>query len=238
MESLAELGILGLVLVAGFILAVVGIGAVRTVRGPPELRTGRAAAAAGCVGFAVAAGLDWVWELAVLPAIFVVLAAVAVGAGAGTGLGRPPNRGVARNRRLPLPDPARLAVIGLAVAALVAIVLPLAENVAIEKSRAAFARGDLGAALSSARDAAAVQPYSATPRLQEALVFEQQGNLTDALAAARLAVRRETTNWRHWLVLSRLEARRGSIDAAIDDYRHARALNPRSNALVPGAVGR
>ncbi len=59
-------------------------------------------------------------------------------------------------------------------------------------------RGRLDSALSEARSAADIQPYAATPRLQEALVLERQGKFGQAAAAARLATPKESTNWRTW----------------------------------------
>ncbi|HEX6152030.1 MAG TPA: hypothetical protein VFZ19_00775, partial [Solirubrobacterales bacterium] len=88
--------------------------------------------------------------------------------------------------------------------------------------------GDLEAALEDARDAQNVEPAAATPRLQQALVLELLGDLPAAEAAAREATERESTNWRLWLVLSRIAAERGRIDASVDAYKEARALNPLS----------
>ena len=57
-------------------------------------------------------------------------------------------------------------------------------------------------------------------------MLEQSGNLAKAADAARAATDRETTNWRVWLVLARIEAERGMPAAAIRDYKRARSLNP------------
>ena len=58
------------------------------------------------------------------------------------------------------------------------------------------------------------------------LAGEQIGELGDAAAAARAATEREATNWRTWLVLSRIEAERGRAAAAVRAFRRARSLNP------------
>lgn len=84
------------------------------------------------------------------------------------------------------------------------------------------------AALRAARGAESAQPGAATPRLQQALLLEAEGSLDEAALAARAATERESTNWRTWLVLSRLEAARGRALAALRAYRRARSLNPRS----------
>ena len=112
--------------------------------------------------------------------------------------------------------------------AIVAIAIPLATTSLVRQSEADVRDGDLTAALSAARSAQNVQPGAAGPRLQQALVLEAQGDLPAAAEAARAATERETTNWRTWLVLSRIEAERGKAGAAVRDYRRARSLNPRS----------
>ncbi len=110
----------------------------------------------------------------------------------------------------------------------VAIAIPLASTSLIRSSEAKVRAGDLEAALADARSAENVQPSAATPRLQQALVLELQGDLPAAAAAAQAATERESTNWRTWLVLSRLEAERGRVDAAVAAYREAKSLNPLS----------
>jgi cytochrome c-type biogenesis protein CcmH/NrfG len=59
-------------------------------------------------------------------------------------------------------------------------------------------------------------------------VLELAGELDAAAAEAQEATRQESTNWQTWLVLSRLEARRGNAEEALSAYREARSLNPQS----------
>jgi cytochrome c-type biogenesis protein CcmH/NrfG len=82
--------------------------------------------------------------------------------------------------------------------------------------------------LARAIEAEHLQPYAASPWLQEALVEEQAGHITAAIADARRATANELTSSNNWLVLSRLEARAGHASAALADYRRADALNPNS----------
>ena len=112
-------------------------------------------------------------------------------------------------------------------AAIIAIAIPLSSSTMIRQSQE-DAQGDLPAALGDAETAVSVEPFAAEPRLQEALVHEELGELGPAAAAAQAATRRESTDWRTWLVLSRLEARRGNAAASVAAYRRARSLNPRS----------
>jgi tetratricopeptide (TPR) repeat protein len=122
----------------------------------------------------------------------------------------------------------RLGFAGAAVLAIVTIAVPLATTSLVRQSEADARDGDLAAALEASRSAQNVQPYAAAPRLQEALVLEALGELEIASAAAREATNKGETDWRSWLILSRIEAERGRPGAAVLAYREARSLNPRS----------
>jgi O-Antigen ligase len=219
LEALGELGIVGFILIVGFSLAVLIIGAVRCWRAPPDLRLGLAAAVAGCAAFVGGAIVDWTWEIGVFGLVFMVLAAIAVAGG------RPAaaRRGGA--------EPAwqrwagRGAVGAISLVAIFAIVRPLAGSQAITESQQDVARGDLRAALTKADDATEIEPYAATPYLQKALVLERLGRLEPAADAARRATRKESTNWRTWLVLSRIEAEAGNAKAAVEAFRKGRSVS-------------
>ncbi len=227
LETLAELGIVGLLLIVTFTGAVLVLGVMRLARASPELRVGLATATAGCAVLIAGATVDWLWELAAIQVVFWVLAAIAIAGGSEEGARSPaPNSPRSPARHIPA-----AAMIALSVVALVAITIPLAGTSAIQSSRSDAADGRLDEALGEARAAQRIQPYAATPRLQEALVLEREGDLDGAVDAAEKATARESTNWRVWVVLSRLEARRGDVQASIEAYRTARSLNP---LILPG----
>jgi hypothetical protein len=228
LETLAELGIVGFLLVTGLVLAILGIGTVRALRAPPDLRLGLAAATAGCAAFGVAAGVDYMWEIGVMPISFFLLAAVALDAGRSRAL-QPVSRREVRRREIGW----RAGTVLASIAALIVIWLPYRGASDVRASERAVTEGRLDDALSEARSAADAQPYAATPRLQEALVLERMGKFDQAARAARLATLKESTNWRTWLILSRIEAERGRAKASLDAYRSARQLNPRSGVLLP-----
>jgi O-Antigen ligase len=218
METFAELGLVGLALVGGLILLALGVGALRALaRLPAEHRGAMAAATAGLAAFAASAAVEWIWDLPAIAAAALVLIAVVLAGGR-----RP------RAHAGPPPAAPRAALAALAVAGLVAVAVPLAGASAVRDSEQRVARGDLAGALEKARAAASAQPYSATAHLQQALVFERAGAVEQAVAAARVAAAKERTNWRTWLVLSRLEAKAGRAGASVAAYRRARHLNPRS----------
>lgn len=222
-ETLGETGIVGLALLAGLLLWLLLNAALRCLRASGELRVWIAAAAGGVAAFMTAAMFEWVWEMAAIAMAAMALGAVVV---AGRDDAAPPS---AAERR-----PASRAILAvLALAALAAILVPLAAAVAIRDSRDAAADGRLTAALEASRTAERLQPYAAMPHLQRALLLEAVGERERAAAAARAATVREPTNWRTWLVLSRLDARRGAAAPARDALRTARRLNPRSPLLAP-----
>jgi hypothetical protein len=223
-NSLAELGIVGLLLVAALLYGVFATGARRAVR-ERDIRPVIAAATAGCAVFAVSAGFEWVWNVPVLPAAFLVLAAIAVD-------------GRERHRRpswRALPR-ARLAFGALSIAALVAIVPPLVGTAYVRSSESRVQAGRPASALDDARTAERIQPYAATPKLQQALVYEGLGSFGRAARLARSAIRAESTNWQPWLILSRIEARRGHARTSLRAYRKARSLNPGSRLFTPSRV--
>jgi hypothetical protein len=216
-ESLGELGIPGLLLIAALILYVIWRGIAAARAADPERRGLLAAATAGCAAFAVAAGIDWVWELPVLPVCFLLLAA-AIAA-------RPKVAPATAGRRGLV---GRLALVAVSLAAVAVVAMPLAGESSVRESERLVRSSELGEALDAARTAQAIQPYAATPDLQEALILNRMGDLDGAAAAAREATADEPTNWRTWLVLSRLEHELGNADENVAAYNRARELNPRS----------
>jgi len=218
MQTLGELGIVGLALLIGLIAAVLGGGA-RAAWFAAAERAALAAALAGCVAFFVTAAFDWMWQIPVLPVSMLLLAAGLVTA-------RPPGPR-AEPRRLGLPP--RIATGVVAIVAIVLIAVPLASTALVRQSEADFREGDLQGALDAARSAQNAEPGAASPRLQQALVLEAAGELSAASEAAHAATQRESTNWRNWLVVSRIEAERGRAVASVAAYRRARSLNSRAS---------
>jgi O-antigen ligase len=216
MQTLGELGIVGLVLLVAFLLSILVGGAMATVRAGPELRSPLAAALAGTVAFCLSAAIDWTWQIPAIPVAMLLL---------GSTLVAPlPSGGPA-----PLRVPLRAGAAVLAIGAIVAIAIPLASTSLLRQSESDARAGELDDALRAARSAANVQPGAAAPRLQEALVLEQMGELGPAAGAAGEATEREPTNWKNWLVRSRIEAERGRAVAAVRHFREAESLNPNAS---------
>lgn len=214
MQTLGELGIIGLLVLVGFLGFVLVTGVRRALLSEAGERTRMAAAVAGFAVFVMTAAVDWMWQVPVIPVTALLLA---------TGLLAALDPRAEKPR---LPIAVRAGVAGAALIAIVVIAIPLASTSLVRQSEAEARNGDVEAALDSARSAQNVEPYAASPRLQQALLLEIQGDYAAAEEAALAATDRESTNWRNWLVLSRIAAERGRARAAVSAYEEARSLNP------------
>jgi O-antigen ligase/polysaccharide polymerase Wzy-like membrane protein len=222
-ETLAELGIIGLVLLLGVVGSGLGLCVVRSRAAPPEDRA-LVAALAGCfAAFAFAAAIDWVWELTVVGLVGIACLGLLAGPASASGARPAAGRG-----RPPWAKAARVALPVLALAVVVAQAIPTLASDKVRASQVAAARGDGKAALEDALAARRLQPWASSPRLQLALVQEQAGNLPEAREAIAAAIERDRSDWRLRLVSARLEAKSGHAVAARERLREAAQLNPRS----------
>jgi cytochrome c-type biogenesis protein CcmH/NrfG len=180
----------------------------------------------------VAAAVDWVWELAVIPAAFLLIAGALLAGPLAES--RATQRGKVGGRRRRRRVATTVVLAALALPALAVIAISLAGAASVRDSQAEARSAQLVPALDHALDAEDVQPYAASASLQKALVLELGGDLDGAAAAAREATREEATNWRTWLTLSRIEAENGNARASVDAYREARSLNPTSPVFGGG----
>jgi hypothetical protein len=214
MQTLGELGIVGLLLLLAFLAWVYICGLRAALLSDAAERSRLAAALAGFTVFLLTAAVDWMWQVPVVPVAALLLACGLLVAGGGSDKPR-------------LAVPWRVGVAVVSLLAILAIAIPLASLHLTRESQAEARSGQYAAALDDAKSAQNVEPAAATPRLQQALVLELMGDLPAAEAAARAAVDRESTNWRLWLVLSRIAAENGRADASVAAYKEARNLNPR-----------
>lgn len=224
LETLAELGVFGfgfLVLALGALLAAALAARRRIVR--RDDFGACSAMIAGFIVFLVYAGVDWVWEV---PALVVVgLGGIAIAGSAGAS--RWGNRS--------MPNTARLAAVGLALAAF-AVQIP--GLVSVERLRASVTElqnenPDL--ALELADDSVRAAPFAASPYVQRGLAKQAQGDLAGAREDLGEAIIREPTNWRHHALMAAVAARLGDRRALDRELAEARRLSPRSAFLVPGS---
>lgn len=225
-ETLAEVGLIGFLLIGGFFAYMVIGGARRALRASFDVRVLVATATAMVAGFCAAAAFDWVWQMGVIPMITLLVAAVIV-----ADLGDPVTSAAsgpqttASNRRL---RATRVILGAAAVLAIVLISIPLATTVEVRSSQAAAARGQIKQALADANSAQQLQPAAASPRLQRALLLEQVGDVKDAEQAIAEAIQREPDNSQLWLVASRIATELGRPKQALAYWQRARTLDPTS----------
>jgi tetratricopeptide (TPR) repeat protein len=180
---------------------------------------GGAFAALGCG--VTAAALEWTWEIPAAFAPAVVAAAVLAGPALGIG----PVRG-----RIRYVWAAAVAVAGCA--AVFAAGVALVSDANLRASRTAVREGDYETAAERARQAQAIEPWAAAPRLQLALVEELRGSRA-ALRAVDEALERAPEDWRVWVVATRLRTKAGDIPGAILALRRVQALTRSLPVLRP-----
>lgn len=215
LETLGESGLPGALLLIGALVGIAALGVRSRVRLKRSWEAGASAAVLAAFGvFLFHAALDWLWELTAVGALGLACGAVAVCA---TG-----------TRRLRLGWPARA---GLAAAALAAVLLQipgLQSTSHVRESQAAFKAGDVRLAERRASEAIDSQGSSASAHQQRALVRESRGALAASRADLLEAIRLEPTNWRHRILLARVEVQLGDRRAALAAFRAGRRLRPAS----------
>jgi tetratricopeptide (TPR) repeat protein len=236
LETYAEEGLVGLLLLVSFLITPLIAAIIGARRASGSMRGWLAAIAAAWSAFLVAAAIDWVWQLPVLPVLVLLLGGAVLAPSSVRLIGARSTRAEPGGPGPGAAWPARGAALLGALAALVAIAIPLSETLSLRNSQAQARRGQLSAALADARTAAAIEPYAATPALQTAELLEQRGRAVQALRYARQAIADEPANWQLWMVLARLEAETADTRAAVQAFARARALNPRS-PLFAAATG-
>jgi tetratricopeptide (TPR) repeat protein len=214
-ETLAELGVPGLLLLAGFLggLLWAGVAARAGLRRSVELGVSTGLLAAGGA-FLLHAGVDWMWEMS---AVAVVgLGALALAAAGGSERGH-------RRHRMGL---ARAAIVAAAVVAGAAQIPGSVTAERLQDSEELTAIGLYDRAAELAQEAIDAEPWAAGPRAQAAFVelaAERPDNARELIAEA---IEREPTNWRHPFVLMRIELERGDDEAAFEALDTAVSLNP------------
>jgi tetratricopeptide (TPR) repeat protein len=235
-EAFAELGLIGGLIVLALVGTLLGTGvaAWRGASGPrKELN---AILLAACLAFAVVAGIDWLWEIAAVGAIFFAAGGALVAARCGQLARARTNdngNGSGGGRRF------GLTVTGLAVAWIAALALigPLLVDREIDTSNAAAADGDFAAAVEHAENARSIEPWAASPYVQLGLLAESQGDYATAVDRLSQAIDREEENWVLYFLRARIEHRGGDDAAAEADLEEALRLNPEEKCLGEGFEG-
>jgi hypothetical protein len=216
LQQAAELGVPGVLLFGGFVIAV-GLAARRRIATGLEGDAGilLAVVVAGAVG----AAIDWTWEI---PAVFgpaVVCAALLLASAS--------SRPLARDGYW-----LGLGAVAAAWIAMVAGGLVVLTELELKQSRNAADAGRIGEAIDSARAAKTVQPWSSEPYTQIAELEIQRGRITQALSDLRQAEDRDSKDWRLLAIEVSLLQRRGDLVGAGSTFERAQALSPLPIASV------
>lgn len=210
LETLAELGPVGLALLVAF-LAVPFLAAIRNRAGP-----GVTAAAGAFAAFVVHCAIDWDFQIVAVTLAGLFCAASLLAAS------RPDAEPAT------LSTPARIG--GLAVLlplTALAVAMQIA-NSALANAATALDRGNTGLATRLATRARTWQPWSYEPLQLLGEAALATGRRADAQANFRGALARDTANWSLWYDLA--QATRGTARASA--LLEARRLNPRAPELV------
>jgi hypothetical protein len=210
LQQAAELGLIGLIPLAGFVAAIGAAAWGRLTYGrtrdPGVLLAVVASAAVG-------ATVDWTWQIPAVVAPAVICAALLTSSAH-------PKLLTGGGRRLGV---AMLVTgwIGLAAVCLVAI-----GELQLSRSHRAASAGHLESAIDRARDARAVEPWSGAPYTQLELLEERRHDYDQALAYLQAAEARDSSDWRLALIEARLQGRRGDHAAAYQALKRAHDLSP------------
>jgi hypothetical protein len=210
-ETLAELGLVGLLLMAIVVAAVLAAFApIRRGRDRPLY----AALGAAGLAWAVHAGIDWDWEMPAVTAWFFCLGGAALATRA---------RGPARP--LVAPEVGTRVVVGLVV--LIGAITPalvLVSQHQLDDAADAFEANDCPAAMD--RAAASIRTLEIRPEPYEVLGLCDVRQGFDRLAVAALdrAVERDPDNWEFWYGYAVVRGSAGLDPRAA--ARRARRLNP------------
>jgi O-antigen ligase len=233
LEMLAELGVAGFLLIVLAFGTGLGAGLARMRRAGAD-RPLIAALAAVIAAFALAAAIDWMWELTIVGLVAVVALGMLVGhatlpAADVVATERPAERD---HRRALRGRALRTAAVAVSLAAILCVAVPMLAQKRLEQSQSAAERGDPGEAVDAAEGARALQPWAASPYLQLALVEEQAGNLGRARTYVGDALERDPSDWSIWLVAARIQTKAGFIGEGRRSLRRAKTLNSKSELFA------
>lgn len=221
LEALGELGVAGLAFIVCAMLAILGAIALR-VRGPHRALYATVFAAA--VAWAIAAGIDWHWEMPAVTLWFFALGGAALAGGSRTSPAWSP--------------PFWLRSVLAASCCVLALLVPIRVAVSqdrLETTLGAFVGGRCDAAEAAARES--MRAVGSRPQPYEVLAYCALVDADSGLAVRRMreALQRDPHNWALHYGLARLQAMAGRDPRRA--AREAQRLNPRE-VLTRDAVER
>ncbi|HEX4365053.1 MAG TPA: O-antigen ligase family protein [Solirubrobacteraceae bacterium] len=225
LESLAELGIVGFLLVCGVLALVLGA-FFKAARGP-DRALGGALFGAG-LAWALEAGLDYMWEYPAITLWLFAAGGLALTARRAATAPRPVRSAVSRRRHVVLAGGVGLACLGL-------LVLPwraYRSDGPLRGAQRAFASHDCPSTISDAQRAIAALPARPEPYVLMGYCQAMMHQPQLALSAMKQAVKRDPDNWTTHFGLAIARA-----SAGLDPRPRmilALHLRPRDQRHVPG----
>ncbi len=220
MQTAADLGAVGLALLAGA-LAALAAAVLRTrSRIAPHDRLVQAAACAPLLYVVAHSSVDWVSHIPVVSVPAIGLAAAAAGLRAEAAPGQP------AERTAPRPGPALAAALALVAGALLLAGPPYLSGRLQELAASELAKRP-GDALAHLRSAQRVQPLGRAAAVQEGVYALELGDERRAAQAFRTALERDGRSWFAQLEMALLEARGDMRASALRRLALAGRLNPR-----------
>jgi Flp pilus assembly protein TadD len=168
----------------------------------------------GYVAFLVHAAADWDWELPAVTLVGVLCASAILAAA----------RTTARTPPFHIGQTSRWAMAGASVLVAGLATIGLLGNTALSRSRTALVRGDVSTALTDARRARALMPWSPQPWEALGNADLEQGLLPQARRSFRKAVAIDPGDWGLWSQLAAVT--RGSERTAA--LRRVKILYPQA----------
>jgi O-Antigen ligase len=248
-QTLADLGLVGVILTTGLLLAWLAAGARTAALYPRRLpfrrgddkppprrdwtndRTAIVALGLIAIVFGLQSAIDWTWFVPGPAAMAFVAAGFVAGRGPAATL--PEEASIDLREPLRSPSPPRLlAASAVLLAALLtawAIWQPLAADRQITDALELEEAGDVDGALAKTRDAGDTNPLTAEPLLVEAVIATRAGREADAEAALEDAVLRFPGDPETWIRLAAFQL--GTLNEpseAVQTIRGALYLDPHS----------
>jgi O-antigen ligase len=241
LQPLAELGILGGVLILAMVLFLLGVGFWTWRAASGRQRELYGVLLSVSFAFALGSAFDWFWQIAVVGSVFFMATAALVAARCSQ-IWRAGAMARARDGSDP-GEPSRrrfsVAVVGLAIAwlTMLALIGPLLVDHEIQQSTDAIENQEFESAVNHAKTARSIEPWAATPYRQLGLLAEANGEYKEAIHRFGQAIDREDRNWSLYYLRARTEHQAGQNEAAQKDLAEAKRLNPLETCLSEGFEG-
>jgi len=211
LETLAELGVVGVALLA------VALGTPVVIAVRARRRPGVAGAAGAYVAYLAAAAVDWHWEVpavtlaALLTGVFILVSA-------------------RREEGGDAPRGLRSGILAVAVAVAAMSFVFLVGNMFLSRSEADAHAGRWGASAGDARKSTHWIPWSTQPWTQLGEAQLARGQMRSAVRSFQKALSKDPTDWTLWFDLARASAADSNRQKAA--LARAYELNPLSPELV------